>query len=1399
MAGSAMFSVSAVLEKMGNADPDLRYMAVSDLLNELSSSAPAAGATPGATAALPAGSRISGGGGVRIDAYAQKQLMNALFKLQRDSSSEVQGLAIKCLAPLCRLASAQLKEEIIELLCAGLLGKGQHATRDAALDASSGLKSARDVAALGLKLIVTDISPADESAAVVSNRVLPHLLAGIQQTEQMVEAVKAECLDILQEVLQRFSSLVGSFHEQVLTVLLPETKHLRPLLRKRAVQCIAAVCATCSEPMFAHVLTSFQGTLHDVLSHQAGTVRADALTTLYLFAQISKTCTSRLAPFVDTLVPALMQMAGDAEHGTRGDDDDEENIEMRELALSVLSTLLSTHAQLMSAHADVLARVVSSSLAYDPNFIGNDDEDDENIGMEAVQAPPGRSEGGGDEDNDDGDEEEDDDDDEVYGDDDDDEDETDSSWKVRRAAVRCAAAFVCSHMQSWPAVYETIGQPLIRRLCEREQVVMVEILQALQVLFNKVEEASLPAAVDIGSIHGHGDGHAVGAREVRKKYLMPRMSWIMRKLQPQLVAQNAPTRIEAVRLLKAVTSMFPDMVCAPLTATANRAALHVSLLDQNAPLLRSEVLSVLQAYFSLAKSPDSSVLSAYAADMQTCMSDRYYKVAADAFSSTAIVVVTLPNAALVLPDSLTFLDQALDLCLKRMSGVDEDSEVRESAIYCAQSIVPRLMTLPLAQQEQEQFAPKYDLVMQSLVARLQVVGGPSKIAVLRALKVLCGTCPRVFEPHSHIVFALAVQSLRISTPDRVLLEVTMELLVQVTESVPVDMTDELAKPIFQNMQGILADQAQDLRLIALCFELCATLLRKHFRPLLGEFTGTVWPLVTSLLVSSSSLPESMAATVGPVLQILCEQNQPPLGSQEVLDSLWRLYSTAHSLRKSQALVLAKCIALSAQYSDTAKQQHLVSTLLSQLDFDAGGVTGADSSVQGIEPSKASFVFVCLGEIGKSGGQGALLCEPARARILTALQGASDELKSVAACALGGIELGLGLPGLEHLLSLIKSQAQMRYLLLMSLKELVSSSSQSSVDDQVSLVLPVLIETAMKTSAPQTNQQQPSSGEKDVSMASSAAATTSATQSGDVQASSESIRAMAAECLGMLAKHAPTSVLPEIESCAKASEEGMRDTAVIAMRLACTGSAASSSEFVQCVQRRLPTFLSLLSDPCLSVRRHAMLFVTILVRYMWSLLDAHEDRILSAFRQGAQVDKTLIREVNLGPFKYVEDDGLELRKATFECMILYLSRQPGLRARQEIAALAATTGLTDQPDVRTLAESCIISIALSSSRVCLVPHTADMVAGFGASLAAKQKANAVRQEVERHEDAMRSTLRAIAVLEVKVLEMLAQPTFSAFLAEKVKAGPAQMYAEIVAAERGLDGRGSAAQGVSRGRA
>ncbi|KAI8547790.1 hypothetical protein RHMOL_Rhmol07G0223400 [Rhododendron molle] len=135
----ANLTMTGILEKMTGKDKDYRYMATSDLLNELNKE------------------------GFRPDADLEVKLSNIVLQQLDDAAGDVSGLAVKCLAPLVKKVREQQVVEMTAKLCDKLLdGKDQH----------------RDIASIALKTIISEV-PSSSVAQSVLVSISPQLIKGI--------------------------------------------------------------------------------------------------------------------------------------------------------------------------------------------------------------------------------------------------------------------------------------------------------------------------------------------------------------------------------------------------------------------------------------------------------------------------------------------------------------------------------------------------------------------------------------------------------------------------------------------------------------------------------------------------------------------------------------------------------------------------------------------------------------------------------------------------------------------------------------------------------------------------------------------------------------------------------------------------------------------------------------------------------------------------------------------------------------------------------------------------------------------------------------------------------------------------------------------------------------------
>ncbi|XP_022716324.1 cullin-associated NEDD8-dissociated protein 1-like isoform X3 [Durio zibethinus] len=321
----ANLQITGILEKMTGKDKDYRYMATSDLLNELNKE------------------------GFKADSDLEIKLSNIVLQQLNDVAGDVSGLAVKCLAPLVKKVGEPRVVEMTNKLCEKLLnGKDQH----------------RDIASIALKMIIAEVSTPSLAQSILIS-LSPQLMRGITGPGTSTE-IKCECLDILCDVLNKFGNLMVTDHEILLNALLSQLSSNQASVRKKTVSCIASLSSSLSDDLLAKTTIEVVRNLGS-----KGTKSELIRTNIQMIGALSRAVGYRFGPHLEDTVPVLISYC------TTASENDEE---LREYSLQALESFLLRCPRDIYSYCDEILRLVLEYLSYDPNFTDNmeEDTDDEN-------------------------------------------------------------------------------------------------------------------------------------------------------------------------------------------------------------------------------------------------------------------------------------------------------------------------------------------------------------------------------------------------------------------------------------------------------------------------------------------------------------------------------------------------------------------------------------------------------------------------------------------------------------------------------------------------------------------------------------------------------------------------------------------------------------------------------------------------------------------------------------------------------------------------------------------------------------------------------------------------------------------------------------------------------------
>ncbi len=548
------------------------------------------------------------------------------------------------------------------------------------------------------------------------------------------------------------------------------------------------------------------------------------------------------------------------------------------------------------------------------------------------------------------------------------------------------------------------------------------------------------------------------------------------------------------------------------------------------------------------------------------------------------------------------------------------------------------------------------------------------------------------------------------------------------------------------LEGTVAEAANlvndaDLAVAAAALRLVKTVVKEQTRAVGAVCEKVLQPAVA--LVGSPLLQGGVLEALQSLLSAL-EQSGDAEASFDRLFEMLSAAGTAANTAPGAPMAAARCAAVLCQSAGQDKVESTAKTLLAALE------------ARKTDDAARRFALLCLGELGRGSDLTSFITLPTA--LTSAL--ASEPIAEAASFALGGVASGNLAAYLPLLLQQVKSQAKdakMQYQLLRALNEVITTTAHkpsgeiSMASGQVNEVLSLLLSNASERE--------------------------------------EECSAVVSECLGHLTLIAPAEVLGALQQQLSAAAPEARTVAVSALRNAAVERVHPVDEPLT---QLLPQALQCISDGDVNVRKASVHLLTAAAHNKPSLLENSLDSVLPLVFAQTKPDPSLIRTVDLGPFKHKIDDGLELRKAAFECLGVLMARCYD-RLDPNVLLTALVDGLSDAYDVKMQCH------ALLSTLVVLAPGAVSsslerLVEPLTNTLGAKVKSDAVKQEVDRNEDMLRSCLRAISAINT-LSGAVGVQAFKQFMEEKVNGGPMkEKYAAILAEKRQAEGRGGVHGGV-----
>ncbi|KAF3690349.1 Cullin-associated NEDD8-dissociated protein 1 [Channa argus] len=959
-----------------------------------------------------------------------------------------------------------------------------------------------------------------------------------------------------------------------------------------------------------------------------------------------------------------------------------EDDELKEYCFQAFEAFIRRCPKEMSPHVPTVTQLCLKFMTFDPNYnYDAEEEEEEEDSMDVEDVLDEES-------------------DEEYSDDD------DMSWKVRRASIKCLEALIHTRRDLLLSFYSSICPALIARFKEREENVRADVFAAFSTLLRQTRGGSSRHGL-IGSESG-----ASSEEEPAITMLKKQVPLIVKTLHRQLKEKSFKSRQGCFCLLtelahtvagaleQHIPVLIPGIVFS-LTDKSSSSTMRIDALSFFHVLLLSQPPQAFQPHMQVLVPP-----------VVACVEDSFYKITSEALLVTQqLVRVMRPQGQSVAADK-TFVREVFAVTLKRLKATDIDQEVKERAISCMGHMVCHLG---------DHLGAELQGVLKIFLERLK--NEITRLTAVRTITLIAAS-PIKIELSSILSETLSVLGSFLRKNQRALKLSTLSCLTALVSHHAASIKPAALEPVLSELPSLVDESDMHVSQVSITLLTC---MARACPSSLAKISSSVLPGVFRL-VHSPLLQGGALAAILDFLQALVLSKTSNLAYSQLLKPLTEPFHSSQlsaDIHRQSYHSVARCVA--ALSSSCPKETPATVTRLIQ-----------EVKNPGSRESARVLALLCLGEVGRSGSLGG--SKEVQGVILEAFSSTSEEVKTAASSALGSMAVGSLNDYLPFLLKEICSQPRRQYLLLHSLKEVISACPASSLLPHVESIWDLLFQNC--------------------------------------ECQEEGTRNLVAECLGKLTLVNPAQLLPRLKQQLKAGSPVARSTVVTAIKFTIVDHPAPIDSLLK---DYMGDFLKTLQDGDINVRRVALVMFNSAAHNKPSLIRALLPKVLSHLYKETQIRKDLIREVEMGPFKHTVDDGLDVRKAAFECMYTLLdSCLEGLDVLQFLDHVEE--GLKDHYDIRMLT-FLMLARLVSLCPAAVLQRLDRLVEPLKATCTTKVKAGSVKQEFEKQEELRRSAMRAVAAL-LALPEVERSPSMAEFANQiRTNADMASIYQSIQRGEGG----------------